>query len=66
MESRVEFDGDSFISVISAVAGSASLFSVGLTLITRRNLYMVINTGVRRLCLVADSVTSIISKLSSH
>lgn len=57
---------DSFTRVISVVAGSLSLFSIGLTLIAGRNFCAVINTGVRRLCLVADSITSVISPLSSH
>lgn len=56
----------SFTRVISVVPGSLSLFSVGLTLIAGRNFCTVINTGVRRLCLVADSITSVISPLSSH
>lgn len=49
--------------VLSAIAGSLSLFSVGLTMITRGRLYTVIRTRVRRLCLVAASVTSAISSL---
>lgn len=57
---------DSFTRVISVIAGSLSLFSVGLTLIAGRNFCTVINTGARGLCLMADSITSIISTLSSH
>lgn len=57
---------DSFTRGNSVVTGSLSLFSVGLTLIAGRNFCTVINTGARRLCLMADSITSVISTLSSH
>lgn len=57
---------DSFTRVISVIAGSLSLFSVGLTLIAGRSFCTVIKTGARRLCLMADSITSVISTLASH